>query len=294
MNSRIYIAATILLLVGLLAIVLMYLNVRYDIASNYLDFQSESDSTQDENGEEQNTRSTEISDIVAEYLSITPDESKKEELKTKPSEEPETEHRLSETVSDLVINGYKLAITTVFWVGEKANKSNDHISNAESAWDVRWAKHYGGVDDPDDRCNFYPCEFVPDENPFYFALPYNDFDDDGKRKSSALKIPWYESSNSDTSLLKNRWIKVIRSGNTCYGQWQDAGPGEYDDFEYVFGEARMPKNVFGVHAGLDISPALRDCLDADGISATFWKFVDEEDVPDGPWLDIVTTSQIDW
>ena len=68
MNSRIYIAATILLLVGLLAIVLMYLNVRYDIASNYLDFQSESDSTQDENGEEQNTRSTEISDIVAENL----------------------------------------------------------------------------------------------------------------------------------------------------------------------------------------------------------------------------------
>src|SRR5437773_4667402 len=79
---------------------------------------------------------------------------------------------------------------TEFWVGEPASADNANISNAESAWDDQWQKHFGGFDDPKHRDGDNPKGFVPKENPFYFALPYDDFAK-GKRKRDAAKIiPW--------------------------------------------------------------------------------------------------------
>lgn len=184
----------------------------------------------------------------------------------------------------------KRAVTTVFWVGEKAGRENDYISNADSAWDRRWKEHFGGEDDSDDRCGYRPCDFVPDENPFYVALPYNDLTDDGERKASARDVPWFDSAHAEKgSILKNRWVAVTYRGTTCYGQWEDVGPGGEDDFAYVFGDAEKPTNTFGERAGLDISPALRDCFDANDVIETKWRFVERVDVPAGPWLTTITT-----
>jgi len=98
-------------------------------------------------------------------------------------------------------------------------------------------------------------------------------------------------------MLKNRWVKISHDGHTCYAQWEDAGPYEYNDHEYVFGTAR-PKNTIANNAGMDVSPAVRDCLVFNGINndenLVDWQFVDPGDVPPGPWTEIITTSQIYW
>ena len=46
--------------------------------------------------------------------------------------------------------------------------------------------------------------------------------------------------------------------------------------------------------GLDVSPAVRDYLGLSGMNRTVWQFVDASKVPDGPWKQVVTTSQISW
>ena len=195
-----------------------------------------------------------------------------------------------------VVEGqYKEALTTVFWVGERANSSNDHIANDASAWDEAWELHFGGYDDPECRDGYHPCDFTPKENPFYVALPYDFVDKEGKVKASAQNIPWYAASiRDDKPLLKNQWVEVTLNDRTCYGQWEDSGPGEYDDFAYVFGDSTEPKNRFGVRAGLDVSPALRDCLAMDGNETTKWRFVEGEEVPEGPWREIITTRDVYW
>lgn len=185
----------------------------------------------------------------------------------------------------------KSAFTTLFWAGEGADASNGYISNVPSYWDEKWGEHFGGVDDPEDRCGYRPCSFVPKENPFYVALPYGEYGSSGL-KASAKNVPWY-SAGSSAPLLKNRWVEVAYRDSVCYGQWQDVGPFEEDDFAYVFGNA-APKNTYGVKAGLDVSPALYDCLGMTTNATTEWRFVDAADVPDGPWKETVTTSGIYW
>lgn len=186
-------------------------------------------------------------------------------------------------------SGWKHAVATVFWVGEDEASDNGFIHNRSSAWDIDWEEHYGGVDDPEERCGFEPCAFVPEENPFYVALPYNDLAR-GRRKDNASMIPWNDPA-SRTSVLKNRWIAVRYEGRICYGQWQDVGPFEEDDVAYVFGDVATPGNVIGVGAGIDLSPALRDCLRADDVAAVEWRHVEADDVPDGPWRTIITTRK---
>ena len=61
-------------------------------------------------------------------------------------------------------------------MGEPSNIDNAYIANNESAWDDEWEKDYGKVDDPYARDGYYLADFVPKENTFYFALPFNDFD----------------------------------------------------------------------------------------------------------------------
>jgi hypothetical protein len=154
-------------------------------------------------------------------------------------------------------------LTTYFWIGEGESEDNNYISNAVSAWDEKWVEHYGGYDDPECREGFYPCGFVPSENPFYCALPYEEVS------------------------MKNKWVEVIFEENSCYCQVEDVGPYYSDDVDYVLGGSR-PR----YHIGLDVSPAVRDCLGLSGWDNTSWRFVEE--VPEGPWKEIVTESGVFW
>jgi hypothetical protein len=188
---------------------------------------------------------------------------------------------------------------TVFWIGEPASQDNEFISNEESAWDDLWKAHYGGLDSPYRREGYFPEGFIPEENPFYIALPYNDFSEDGERKESAGLIPWKNEKyfSSEESMLKNRWVKIKYGGKTAYAQWEDVGPFEEDDFDYVFGN-NAPKNRINNNAGIDASPAVRDYLGLDnegeGNEKVSWQFVDFQNVEEGPWKNIITTSPVYW
>ena len=190
---------------------------------------------------------------------------------------------------------HKNISTTYFWVGEKASDENANMSNIPSAWDDMWMLNYGGVDTPDNRNGFNPANFIPFENPFYFALPYNDFDANGNKKVGITSyIPWATISDDQSkSICKNRWIKIIKGKYVAYAQWEDVGPFGEDDKDYVFGDAQPQKSI-NDHAGLDLSPAVRDYLNLSDIDSVDWQFVDEEDVPDGPWKNVITTTNINW
>lgn len=177
---------------------------------------------------------------------------------------------------------------TVFWVGESADPSNKFIHNRSSAWVEDWVGAYSGVDDPSNRCGHRPCGFIPKENPFYFALPYNDLDENGTRKETAKNVPWYDTvqKTEGESILKNRWVKIAHDDITAYAQWEDVGPFGEDDFEYVFGD----KQPMAPEAGIDLSPATAALLQVNGRSNVAWQFVNESDVPAGPWRDIITKN----
>ena len=186
---------------------------------------------------------------------------------------------------------------TMFYVGEGALRDNGYISNTPSAWDNHWVYNYGGIDDPSNRKDYFPAGFTPAENPFYAALPYNDLGSNGKRKAEIYKlIPWAdeatkEDDNPYNSICKNRWIRVTKGQKSAYVQWEDVGPFNEDDSNYVFGSAE-PKNDINSHAGIDLSPAATEYLGLNGLESVSWSFVDEENVPDGPWKKIVTTSKM--
>lgn len=181
---------------------------------------------------------------------------------------------------------------TLFWVGEPADDSNAYIPNHESAWVGDWTGEYGGIDNPEKRCGYAPCDFTPKQNAFYIALPFNDIDADGQPKNAAIlkKIPWYAGQPaSGISLMKNRWVEITFSGKTAYGQMEDVGPMNEDDADYVFGQAD-PK----FKAGIDLSPALTDYLGTAGYATVQWRFIAEQDVPAGPWRNTVTASQVNY
>ena len=203
---------------------------------------------------------------------------------------------------------------TVFWIGEPVGKGSTE-NNAVSAYDDRWLEHYGGVDDYSyvRRYPYFP-KFVPHENPFYLDVPYDDFRDDGSPKPGRMRdVPWATAEsghvaaatkrNTPFSLLKNRWVMVSHTRNgitrTCYGQVEDAGPYLYDDVDYVFGAgAARPRNQRAHNAGIDVSPALRDCLGFTGLNndsnRISWQFVGQDEPPPGPWRRVVTTRQVSW
>lgn len=159
---------------------------------------------------------------------------------------------------------------------------------------------------------------TPLQNPFYLDLPYDDVNDSTAFKERCQVIPWAGADNAATgvdhcadsnySYMKNRWVEMTGpNGSTCYGQIEDAGPSSgslYHDANYVFGksDARPANKQFSGDssqgAGMDVSPALNGCLgfaeldgDSDHVS---WRFVDREDVPAGPWLNVVTASGVKW
>lgn len=220
------------------------------------------------------------------------DSDKKQQQDSADESEPEEE-------AEKANNSYYLhkdIITTFFWVGEGESEDNGGISNVPSAWDENWAKHFGGEDDPKKRNGYFPAKFTPQENPFYFALPYNDFNDEGQRRPDVKKIiPWANVKNwkDSESMCKNQWIRIVKNGKAAYAQWEDVGPFEEKDASYVFGTAK-PKNKDHSKAGLDVSPAVKDYLRLSDVDKVDWQFVDESSVPDGPWKKIITRSQIYW
>jgi len=178
-------------------------------------------------------------------------------------------------------------VTTVFWIGELPTPGNP-TPNTVSAWDKRWTSNYGGYDDPDpdSREGFLPRDFTPGQNPFYFALPYNDISKTGTKASARATIPWFDEAfyRNGRTVLKGRWMAMRMGGKVCYAQWEDVGPFETDDWEYVFGENPRPKATRNKCAGLDVSPAVRDYLDfGTGFGLIDWRFVDVDEVPEGPW-----------
>lgn len=176
-------------------------------------------------------------------------------------------------------------VTTTFWVGEKPAKNNP-VPNHASSWDENWARNYGGTDTPDKggRVDFRPASFVPGQNPFYVALPYNDVQSTGHKPEAAKVIPWFKDDfrGAGKTVCKGRWLAIRFKGRVTYAQWEDCGPFRTDHSAYVFGNER-PKPNLNKGAGLDVSPAVRDYLGMNDTDVTDWKFVDFEEVPPGPW-----------
>lgn len=179
----------------------------------------------------------------------------------------------------------KQIVTTTFWVGEAPTKNNP-VPNHVSSWDAQWAKNYGGTDDPDParRSGFIPAKFVPGQNPFYVALPYNDICKTGLKPEAAQVIPWFKEAfrGPMKTVCKGRWLAIRFQDRVCYAQWEDCGPFRTDHWQYVFGSER-PKPNLNKGAGLDVSPAVRDFLGMNDSDVTDWKFVDFDEIPAGPW-----------
>ena len=176
-------------------------------------------------------------------------------------------------------------VTTVFWIGEQPTQNNP-VPNDKSSWDTRWAKNYGGYDDPDprNRRGYIPARFIPRQNPFYVALPYNDVTR-GRTKTEARRvIPWFREAfvKEGRSVCKGRWVVIRHRGREAYAQWEDCGPFRTDHWQYVFGNARPLPNL-NQAAGLDVSPAVRDRLGMTGKDVADWRFVEFSEVPRGPW-----------
>ena len=176
-------------------------------------------------------------------------------------------------------------VTTVFWVGEQAG-GNNPVPNFKSSWDANWTLTFGGFDNPDPtaRHNYIPTAFVPRQNPFYCALPYNDVTHGQFKPEAPLVIPWFKQAYTGPgqSVCQHRWIAIRKGNRTCYAQWEDCGPFRTDHFQYVFQNER-PKPNLNHGAGLDVSPAVRDYLGLAPTDVTDWQFVDVRDVPPGPW-----------
>lgn len=175
-------------------------------------------------------------------------------------------------------------VATVFWVGELPTENNP-TPNVMSAWDQNWQQNFGGYDDPENRDGWHPKGFIPQLNPFYVALPYNDVARGGVHREEASKvIPWFwEAYRGDgLSVCKGRWVAIHHDGRVCYAQWEDVGPFEVDHWQYVFGN-EAPRSNRNQSAGIDLSPAVRDFLRLRSGQRVEWRFVENHRVPIGPW-----------
>lgn len=181
---------------------------------------------------------------------------------------------------------------TIFWIGELPTENNP-TPNTKSSWDTNWVENFGGYDDPDPANRianhatgeFRPRAFVPKLNPFYIALPYNDVVSHREHKPEAARvIPWFARYQPEPgkTVCKGRWLQIFRGGRSCYAQWEDCGPWETDDWNYVFGN-KPPRTTQNGGAGIDLSPAVRDYLGLKSGDKVHWRFVESGQVPYGPW-----------
>lgn len=205
-------------------------------------------------------------------------------------------------------------VATTFWVGEIFDANAADGSQMMSTYDDNWHRNYGGCDGrvvsrackTEKRLSgngYFPRSMKPKQNPFYLDLPYDDLNDRTGFRNRGKHLPWakdkaYKSYIKDdrVSLMKDRWVRITRKGKVCYGQIQDAGPGQYHNAKYVFGKKNSrPANKRYNNAGMDVSPALNGCLrfsslngESDKVS---WRFVEAKDVPQGPWKKIATKTK---
>ncbi len=184
-------------------------------------------------------------------------------------------------------------VATVFWVGETPT-SNNPTPNHKSSWDTAWQANFGGFDDPEKRAPDYrPAKFVPKQNPFYVALPYNDcIDYSATKKDAAKVIPWFKQvfKKGGQSVCRDQWVAIRHGDRVCYAQWSDCGPFLTNDASYVFGGAR-PANPHNNGAGIDVSPAVRDYLGMKSGARCDWRFVDLNEISDGPWKNFGSNNQ---
>ena len=206
-------------------------------------------------------------------------------------------------------------VATTFWVGEIFDPEAEDGSQERSAWDADWMSSYGGcygvvvdgVCETEPRAaadGWFPSSTTPLENPFYVDVPFDDVNHPEAFAARGAVVPWAQQpgyaeliDDRGASLLKNRWVMLHREGRVCFAQVQDAGPGEYDDADYVFGgDDARPANERYNGAGMDVSPAVNGCLgfaDLNGQDDLIdWRFVDDDEVPEGPWTRVVTTSGV--
>lgn len=188
---------------------------------------------------------------------------------------------------------WKLHVTsTIFWIGERPTDRNPTPNN-KSSWDQEWTANFGGYDDPDPANRianhttgeFRPKNFVPKLNPFYIALPYNDVLGCSAHKPEAARvIPWFSRMRPEPgkTVCKGRWVQIFNGKQSCFAQWEDCGPWETDDWEFVFG-SKPPKNSQNGAAAIDLSPAIRDYLGMNSGQKVHWRFVEASQVPNGPW-----------
>ena len=177
-------------------------------------------------------------------------------------------------------------VTTIFWVGEGSSPRNP-TPNRASSWDPNWMGNYGGVDHPDagHRRGFIPATFIPGQNPFYCALPYNDVTHGTTKPEASFVIPWFRRSfeRPGHSVCHGRWLAIRKGSRVAFAQWEDCGPFRTDHWQYVFGK-ELPKPNLNGGAGLDVSPAVRDYLGMNGTrDVCDWKFVEFSEIPYGPW-----------
>ncbi len=201
----------------------------------------------------------------------------------------------SSRAASRILYPWKTHVTcTIFWIGEKPTTANP-VPNHVSSWDQNWVKNFGGFDDPK-RSNrianhetgeFRPKKFEPKMNPFYIALPYNDISPTGigYKPEASKVIPWFSRTHpirKGLSVCKGRWVQIFYGGRNCYAQWEDCGPWLTNDWAYVFG-SKPPKTTKNNSAGIDISPSIRDYLQLKSSDKVHWRFVEESQVPYGPW-----------
>jgi TonB family protein len=176
-------------------------------------------------------------------------------------------------------------VTIVFWVGEEQVTGKTSPQH-QSVWDKDWLKSFGGVDNPEPaaRHDYIPISFVPRQNPFYCALPYNDVEQGQFKSEAPIVVPWFKQVHAEPgqSVCKDRWVAIRKGVRICYAQWEDCGPFRTDHFQYVFQNERATPNA-GNGAGLSVSPAVRDHLGLASTDVTDWRFIEVSDVPPGPW-----------
>jgi len=114
-------------------------------------------------------------------------------------------------------------VTTVFWVGEQAG-GNNPVPNYKSSWtligqELRWNR----CSDAGARRNYIPIAFIPKQNPFYCALPYNDVTHGQFKPEAPLVIPWFKHDyrgpgHRCAGIVGLRFVKaiarVMRNGRT--------------------------------------------------------------------------------
>lgn len=205
---------------------------------------------------------------------------------------PAPQHRTVQPTK-VVKYPWKTYVTaTIFWCGEQPTDRNP-TPNCKSSWDTKWMENFGGYDNPDPKQRianhatgeFRPKAFEPKLNPFYIALPYNDLVSWKEHKPEAsVVIPWFArlKPQPGKTVLKGRWIQIYVNQKSCYAQWEDCGPWVTDDWAYVFGN-KPPKATQNGAAGIDISPSVRDYLAIQSGTKIHWRFVEESQVPYGPW-----------